>query len=207
MKNTLCFCLPERTGSYRESGVLLDAHEDGCPKRRRAACCMRWRRNLTLMVKFSVPGGARDKLSQRCESCWTEPDPLAFRLQAAPSLWEMPHVALNMHKGDPPSLGMMSSSIPCQRQCLYLTLFMLCFSQVISSCRHVLCLPLKQPPPWSHSHTRARVTAWDKRALTWVSQTGAQGWQTLSGGYKPRFLLWCKNYSVFPLPKVCSHCL
>lgn len=123
----------------------------------------------------------------------------------------MPYVALTMHRGDPASLGMIqhhpwSEAEDPNHQCPCLTLFMVCFSQVISSCRHVLCLPLKQPP-WSHSHTAAWVPAWDRGASTWASQTGAQGCQTLSRNYKPWFLLWHKNCCVFPLPKVCSHYL
>lgn len=108
----------------------------------------------------SVSERAQNKLIQRCESCWTEQDPLAFRLQAAHSLWEMPYVAFTMHQADPASRGMMSSSVPGQRQKtpnhqdLCLTLFMVCFSQV----------PLKQPPSWSHRHTCAWVPAWEKRA-------------------------------------------
>lgn len=117
----------------------------------------------------------------------------------------MPCVALTNHKGAPASLGMMSSSRrqkTSSHQHLYLTLLMVCFSQVISSCRQVLCLPLEQPPPWCHSHTRAWVPAWDKRAPDLSPGVAGTPW-------KPQTLIFTFYFftCVFPLPKVCSHYL
>lgn len=116
----------------------------------------------------------------------------------------MPCVALTNHKGAPASLGMMSSSRRQKTSThhLYLTLLMVCFSQVISSCRQVLCLPLEQPPPWCHSHTRAWVPAWDKRAPDLSPGVAGTPWklQTLIFTF---YFFTC----VFPLPKVCSHYL
>ena len=111
-------CMPAGPAAAGWAGLCWGPMGVGAPRQERSACCIPvCGDEETPLSRYHSLGSGRgswDKSSQRHEPHWAEEGALAFRLPAARGLWEMPSVALPMHKAGLAGPGMMPGSIPWQ---------------------------------------------------------------------------------------------